>query len=871
LGVAVRVEHGAAAREPAFDPTATTPFGPWRAVDWEVRPDERNDSDQAEVAQSAWTSAGAAPAGSGSRGVPGRLRGLGSRFGWGLADQAVSSLTNFAVSLYVARTLGAVQFGAFSLAYVTYSFILNASRGLATDPLTVRFSGVGTGAWKKAVSAATGTATAVGLLAAAGMLAAGLLLSGTARSAFIAMGLTMPGLMLQDAWRYAFFAHGQGARAFLNDLIWAAAMAPALITLRLTGHETIFWFVLAWGAAATIAAAAGPLQARVIPRIHHTRTWITTHKDLAIRYLAENTIFSGSAQLRLTFIGIIAGLAAVGYVQAAQLVMGPFVAALMGISLVTVPEAARVLRHSPRHLRLFCVLVAGVLAGAGAVWGVAAHFALPLGLGQFALKSLWRPTNLLVLPVTVAVMGTCATVGASAGLRALGSSRRSLRAMIISSTVTLVASVLGALQGGAVGTVRGTALAGAVAVVVWWWQLRAALRESPAITGARADRAAGRHRAPESPARSRRDPRQEVQPEPRDDALPAPRQSNWSAPSEDDRPAPSQKNWSAPRQNDRPVPHEGDRPASYQDSRSVPREGDRPASHQNRQPAAGGDVRPAFYEDSRSAPRDDGRTVPREGARPAFYENSRPAPREGDRPAPYQGSRLEPRQGDRPASYQGGRLEPRQGDRPAPHEAGGPSSYRDGRSGPGEGDRPARREGDRPASYQDGRPAPRDGDRPAPREDSRSGPREASRPASYRQARFVPRAGDRPASREGDRPASHQNSQPAPREAGRPVSDQDSRSGPREADRSVPREAGRPARYEHGRSGPREAGGPAPYQDSRPGPQENDRPAPQLDGRPAPSEDGQPAPSEDGGPAPSPRQDDEPHQARQLWSSEWRS
>ena len=35
------------------------------------------------------------------------------RLGWGVADQAVSSLTNFAVSIYVARTLGAVQFGAF--------------------------------------------------------------------------------------------------------------------------------------------------------------------------------------------------------------------------------------------------------------------------------------------------------------------------------------------------------------------------------------------------------------------------------------------------------------------------------------------------------------------------------------------------------------------------------------------------------------------------------------------------------------------------------------------------------------------------------------------------------------------------------------
>jgi hypothetical protein len=36
-------------------------------------------------------------------------RRVGQRLSWGVADQAVSSLTNFAVSIYVARVLGATQ------------------------------------------------------------------------------------------------------------------------------------------------------------------------------------------------------------------------------------------------------------------------------------------------------------------------------------------------------------------------------------------------------------------------------------------------------------------------------------------------------------------------------------------------------------------------------------------------------------------------------------------------------------------------------------------------------------------------------------------------------------------------------------------
>ena len=447
--------------------------------------------------------AGAAGAGgAGSAGV--RSGGLSRRFGWGLADQAVSSLTNFAVSLYVARTLGAVQFGAFSLAYVTYSFVLNASRGLATDPLLVRFSGAEVPVWRRAVARCTGTALAVGLVAGACMLGAAALLTGTTRVAFIAMGLTMPGLMLQDSWRFAFFALGRGSQAFVNDAVWALAMVPALLALRLSGHEDVFWFVLAWGTAATVAAAVGPLQARVIPRLPDAWTWIRSHRDLAFRYLAEETLGSASGQLRTYGLVVLAGLAAAGYVQAASTLMGPFLVVLMGTSLVTVPEAARVLRNSPRHLGLFCLLLGGALALAALAWGTVLLVALPAGLGQLALGSLWRPTDPLVLPMTVAIMGACVSAGATAGLRALGAARRSLRAETAGSITFVIFALLGAALGGASGTVRFGAAASLLGALVWWWQLRAELRDSRiAAAGPLSGRPAGRHRLSAADLRER--------------------------------------------------------------------------------------------------------------------------------------------------------------------------------------------------------------------------------------------------------------------------------------------------------------------------------------------------------------------------------
>ena len=119
------------------------------------------------------------------RALPWRVvRQASRRLSWGVADQAMSSVSNFAVNIYIARTLGAVQYGAFALAYVTYGFALNASRGLATDPLLVRFSGTDLPTWRRAVAACTGTAAVVGLVAGACVLAVAALLSGTARLAF---------------------------------------------------------------------------------------------------------------------------------------------------------------------------------------------------------------------------------------------------------------------------------------------------------------------------------------------------------------------------------------------------------------------------------------------------------------------------------------------------------------------------------------------------------------------------------------------------------------------------------------------------------------------------------------------------------------
>jgi O-antigen/teichoic acid export membrane protein len=418
------------------------------------------------------------------------------RLSWGVADQAVSSITNFAVSIYVARSLGAEQFGAFSLAYVTYPFVLNASRGLATDPLMVRYTAVDHPTWKRAVAQSSGLAAVVGVASGLVVLAVAMLLSGYARMAFLALGLSLPGLMLQDSWRFAFFSLGRGGHAFLNDAIWAVTLIPGLILVQRSGHANVFWFMLVWGMSATIGALVGPLQARVLPTLHGARDWLVKHRDLGIRFMAEGTAYSAAQQLRSYAIGGILGLAAVGYVQAANTLMGPVMILLLGMGLVTTPEAARIVRRSPHRLIPFCFLVSAGLAVGGLAWGVVLEIALPRGAGQWLLGDIWRPTYPLAVPQTLFVLGNCFLTGAQAGLHALGAAKRSLRAMVIQSGFYLALGILGAYLDGATGAVLGTAISSWIGAAVWWVQLRAAVRQYDGTVEDRSPRhrPPGRHR-----------------------------------------------------------------------------------------------------------------------------------------------------------------------------------------------------------------------------------------------------------------------------------------------------------------------------------------------------------------------------------------
>lgn len=410
-------------------------------------------------------------------------RAVAGRTSWAVADQAVSSLTNFGLAIAVARSTDSHGFGVFGIALATYSLALGGSRAVASEPLSVRYTAAASDRWRAGAARSTGTALINGVAVGAGLAGAGAIIGGALGTSLIALAVTLPGLLLQDSWRFAFVCAGRPREALVNDLIWAAGLAAALAVVISAGHHGVRTLIVAWGAAAGVAAAVGVWQARLWPRPLATRAWWREHRDLAPRFLGEFASTSGTQSLVLFGIAAAGGLTAVAAVRAAWVLLGPLNVLLFAVPLAAVPEAVRVLHSAPQRLRRTSGLLAAGLASIALAWG-ALVFLLPQPVGVSLLGSVWHVAHPVIIPLTVAVAAVAVTLGAMTALRALAAARHSLKARLLGSVLVIVGGIAGTRLAATSGAAWGVACGELLAALIWWGQLSRALVRDAASSDA---------------------------------------------------------------------------------------------------------------------------------------------------------------------------------------------------------------------------------------------------------------------------------------------------------------------------------------------------------------------------------------------------
>jgi O-antigen/teichoic acid export membrane protein len=392
---------------------------------------------------------------------------------WSLADQALSSTTNFGITILIARSFSPSALGSFALAYAYYIALLQLSRCFTSEPLMVRFSGSPRDTWHRATLHAASTAVVLGCLGTAAGLAVAGLTDGALRSSFLVVSAFLPLLLLQDLWRFGFFAAGRPRAATANDAVWVVAMAILVLVAHTAESPTLTWLVFAWAFSGAMAGVFGVFQVRGRPRAEHVRGWIASHRDLGIRFAGEFLVYSSAVQATLYIVGAVAGVAAVGSIRAAQTLVGPVSLVFLGVSFGAVPEGVRIAARSPKRLPRFVSRLSLCLGGVSLIWG-ALLLAIPDGLGEAILGDSWRSARNLMVPIVVAIIAEGLNVGPWVGLRALAAAGRSLRGRTMIAAVTMVAGGVGSATMGAWGAAAGFAVGSVVATGVWTWQFLAA-------------------------------------------------------------------------------------------------------------------------------------------------------------------------------------------------------------------------------------------------------------------------------------------------------------------------------------------------------------------------------------------------------------
>ena len=388
-----------------------------------------------------------------------------SRVFWTFADQALSSLTNAALALVVAKSVSKNEFGAFSLALVSFAFIVGLSRSMIGDPFVVRFTDASAGVRRRATAHAAGAAVVFGLAAGAVCAVAAMLLAGQARMALLALALSLPGLVLQETWRHTFFSAGRPRAATINDLIWTVVQFVLLAALLLSGHASIFLITGAWGFAATLAALIGILQTGIRPAPLATVAWFRATRDLNVRMGLDFALNMGAVNLAIFLVTGLVGLVGAGALRAAQVLLGPLNLLFAGVSAFILPMLAK--RAGNGRISGLAGLTSLANGTIAAGW-VGILLLLPKSVGVEVLGESWDGARSVMAGSGIVSVAVAFVIGPSLGLKALRRADQMLRVTFLQAPIMLGLGAFGAWQWGAPGAAYGFAVAQVFGLVVCW-------------------------------------------------------------------------------------------------------------------------------------------------------------------------------------------------------------------------------------------------------------------------------------------------------------------------------------------------------------------------------------------------------------------
>jgi O-antigen/teichoic acid export membrane protein len=382
-------------------------------------------------------------------------------------DQCVSSASNFAVAVVVARVAGVAGLGEFSLAYAAWLVLAATHRSLITDPMAIE-NDVNQPDAKARIRAGLASELTLGLAAAATFAVVGTLLTlGNQRGfgvSFIALAPWLPFLLAQDYWRWVGFMKAAPGQALANDLVFDAMQAVAFVSLIAVSLHSAAVAIGAWGLGAAAGAVYGLFQHSIRPTLSGGIDRIRRRWAMSKWLVMSSTTGWGASQSYSVLTAAFLGPVGLGGLKAAQgLVSGPSLVLLQAGGSISLPEASKGLaeRGWPGLRRVARLTTAAGIASVGFIGIVVLMF------GRRLMVLLYGPEfgkySHVALLLAVAYFFTTFSLGAILSLKTTRQTRVLFRVTLITLVVSLASVAILASTFGVQGAAEAAIVSGIAA------------------------------------------------------------------------------------------------------------------------------------------------------------------------------------------------------------------------------------------------------------------------------------------------------------------------------------------------------------------------------------------------------------------------
>jgi hypothetical protein len=375
--------------------------------------------------------------------------------------------------------LSPTNFGAFAAAFALYYFLTCLIRSSVGEVLVYTRQEATTAGAERVRAAATAGAM-LSFCFVIPLLVAGLVLSAWPVGAnLLVVAATLPGIALQDAVRFEAFSVRRASRAVGLAAPVVVCQIGALLTISHAGNG-LSWIALLGVLAPPSAQGILLALSRRLIVLSLGRAWFANHARLIRPLMAEFMISSGISMLMIPAAAPIIGFAGVGYVRAAQILLGPINVITGAMPAVVGPALAGTAEREVKRRRHIVLGAVSSLAAIMLFWCLVLVF-LPPSILNGVLNGLASEAAPLLPGLTGSMAAGLCMFGASSYLRASGRPRAAVIARAFMGTLTLSGALIGGATGGAVGlaTVGGaSSLCGGLVVLIWSLNQRSSLSET---------------------------------------------------------------------------------------------------------------------------------------------------------------------------------------------------------------------------------------------------------------------------------------------------------------------------------------------------------------------------------------------------------